>query len=127
MEGTPLEELRSLIIHGDIDFNLSEGLFEAVRLNFKVTQLLIEEGADVNLRNESGTTPLHRAVIGGDAMTILLLLKNGANPNSQDNDGTSPLMKAAVWDHPHIVRLLLQYGADPNIRDNYGRRAYDLS
>lgn len=45
----------------------------------KNADLLIKNGADVNLANKNGATPLDIAAFNGHVDFVELLLKNGAN------------------------------------------------
>ena len=47
----------------------------------EVVQFLLDNGADINIRDENGTTPLMNAVIGEKTEIVKLLLERGANPN----------------------------------------------
>jgi ankyrin repeat protein len=85
---------------------------------------LVEHGADINSRNESGETPLHIACSGEGSTDInhirrpgfwgpdcvRLLLDLGADPNALDNYGMSPLNKAKI--SPKAMKILLERGAD---------------
>jgi ankyrin repeat protein len=121
--------------------------------NSKVVEVLLEHGADPNIRDKYGATPLHYAAAldypkivellhkkdlsDYDATPLQaaaefnypevaeLLLEHGANPNIQDNDGDTPLHLAALRDYCEVVKLLLDHGADPTIRDNEGRTPLD--
>ena len=63
---------------------------------YEVAKLLISKGADVNVRNDFGWTPLHQAAYsftkGGRKMsTIELLFLKGANVNAETDSGATPL------------------------------------
>ena len=81
----------------------------------------LEAGADPNARDENGDTPLHRAVLWGDAGAIAPLLEAGADPNARDENGDTPLHKAVFQGHADAIAALLEAGADPEARDRYGR------
>src|SRR5262249_50701435 len=54
-------------------------------------QALIEAGADVNVGNLKGTTPLMAAAKKGDADLIRDLLAHGADPKAKDKNGRRAL------------------------------------
>jgi ankyrin repeat protein len=84
-------------------------------------QYLIEKQADLNIKNNSGSSPLHEAARSGSLAAMDLLLTAGANPNTQDVQGNSPLHIAIPERvHQEAVETLLSYRADPNIKDEHG-------
>eukprot|EP01006_Ploeotia_vitrea_P053934 TRINITY_DN67831_c1_g1_i1.p1 TRINITY_DN67831_c1_g1~~TRINITY_DN67831_c1_g1_i1.p1 ORF type:complete len:622 (-),score=48.85 TRINITY_DN67831_c1_g1_i1:174-2039(-) len=91
-----------------------------------VIQLLINAGADVNARAQSGETGLHRLSLWGETEAMEALLRAGANPNRADEQGDTPLMIAAARGDSASVRLLLQYGASPAILNNKNQSALDM-
>lgn len=56
----------------------------------EATELLIQFGADPNIQNELGATPLHIAVKYRNEAVIAALLSNGADPDMLDNKGNPP-------------------------------------
>jgi ankyrin repeat protein len=86
--------------------------------NIEMTKLLIENGADINLRTKNNASVLHNAVGEGNYDTIKYLLEKGAEVNICLTDGGTPLHSAAAIARPDLVKLLLDYGADVNARDN---------
>ena len=76
---------------------------------------LIEAGADVNLRNSLGVTPLFMASRYGHAGVVELLLANKADVNVvRKTDGVTSLMVASQDGHTEVVDLLLANKADVN-------------
>lgn len=60
--------------------------------------LLIENGADLNLKNNFGSTPLHVAAFFGRPEAVKLLLEKGADATAKDLSGATPLdMVASEW------------------------------
>ncbi|EGZ30247.1 hypothetical protein PHYSODRAFT_434609, partial [Phytophthora sojae] len=52
---------------------------------------LIDAGAQVNMSDFSGFTPLMAAALWDDSSIAELLLEDGADVNSQSNDGDTAL------------------------------------
>lgn len=75
---------------------------------------LLSQKADVNAREDDGSTPLAWAAVRCNLEIATLLLKAGANPNLANEQGIGPLYLAIVNGSPDMVRLLLEKGADPN-------------
>src|SRR6185369_6134596 len=74
-------------------------------------RLLLENGADPNIRNEVGATALMWAA--GDLEKTRLLLDHGADVNVRSDDGRTPLLIAAGQAGCNAVAtLLLDRGAN---------------
>jgi Ankyrin repeats (3 copies) len=84
---------------------------------------LLSSGADVNIRDKDGTTPLMWAVEKNSLEVVKGLLDNGAEVEAKDNNGQTALMDAAYWGHLELVELLVEKGADVNAKDEHGRTA----
>lgn len=74
-------------------------------------RLLLNRGADPNVRNEAGATPLMWAV--NDLEKTRLLLDHGADINARSEDSrTALLIAAGRFGAQEVVKLLLDRGAD---------------
>jgi len=82
---------------------------------------LLAAGANPNVKDLDGRTPLHIAAEQSRADLVELLLRHGADPNARDADGETPLHKAVSVSDVALVELLLRHGADPNARCKEGR------
>ena len=98
--------------------NLQAGpvLVDSVREgNLKAVKQHLAAGADVEIRNQQGFTPLHVAAQKGHNKVAELLIAKGANINTSGRlIGTTPLDSAALLGHKEMVELLIDSGADIN-------------
>ena len=92
-----------------------------------VLRLLLEHGADVNVPNNTGWTPLHRASCNGAPEVVRLLLEHGADINVPNKDGWTPLHLASSKKGPEVVRVLLEHGADVEAKDKNGETALQVA
>lgn len=84
-----------------------------------LTKSLIKYGADINHKNDYGSTPLHYAAHYFYQYTETLL-KNGACPNIKNLKGETPLHISAQACTPVSAKALVKHGADLNAVDKYG-------
>ena len=76
---------------------------------------------DINIPNNHGETPLHRAVALNNLEIVNMLINVGQlNINVQNDEGHTPLYKAVLNKNVEIVKALVDHGADINIPANYG-------
>ena len=89
----------------------------------KEIQYLAAKGADVNLPNYTGQTPLHIAAIHGNNTTVRTLLSIDAQINHQNIYGETALMIASGKHDIECVLLLLEYGAETDLQSACGDTA----
>ena len=77
-----------------------------------IARLLIQKGADVNVTNNGGETPLINAAHRGLYPIVEMLLDAGANVNQASNGGYTPLMASCGRGHSEVAKLLLANGAN---------------
>lgn len=75
---------------------------------------LLQKGANPNIRDKSGTTPLMLATQLRFVDGLRLLLAKKANVNQSNNQGETALIRAVQLRDTEMVRVLLQKGADPD-------------
>jgi ankyrin repeat protein len=91
-----------------------------------MAKMLIESGADVDSRDNSGTTPLMEAAVAAHLDVATLLFEKGADVNAISTDGRTALMGAVGADGDndlkslYMVQFLLDLGANVNAMDNSG-------
>ena len=88
---------------------------------------LIKDGAEVNVQDEQGDTPLHYAADMGNIELAQLFILSGAEINQVDELGISPLYRAAVANHLQVAQLLLTNGADINLATAAGESPLDAA
>ncbi len=79
--------------------------------------------ADVNARQNDGSTALLWAVYAGDADRVSTLLKAGADVSLGNEFGATPLSEAARTGNTKILALLLKAGADARAVNQEGETA----
>ncbi len=97
----------------------------------EVAKVIIESGADVNLADEHGRTPLHyfishEYIVGMDDRLEAYIKEGKANLNAQDKDGNTPLHYMLLNNEPDSTHTLLSHGADPAILNNEGKSVEDI-
>ncbi len=112
------------------DITTGEGALHIVVKRGDTTYLryLLQKGADANMRDGKGNTPLILAVQAGQAEMIPILVAGRANPNLGNAAGETPLIKATQARSIDMVRLLLAAKANPDQADRLaGQSARDYA
>jgi ankyrin repeat protein len=76
--------------------------------------VLLEHGANINLRNHEGQTTLHKASRRSNIGIMRLILMRGPDVNALDNNGSTPLHLAISGP---AVELLLEHRANVNLQN----------
>jgi len=71
-------------------------------------KLLIDKGAKINAKNESGGTPLHLAAFWGHKDVIELLIENGAKYDIKNDRGRTALDIAALYGYKDCCKYLAE-------------------
>lgn len=104
------------------EFGGTSALHAAVLLDdIKLVKALLDQGLDVNARDDKKETPLLHAVVRDNKAIAKLLINNGADVNARDGFGFPLLYTAAVFKNKAIVKLLINNGADANLKANNGK------
>merc|ERR1712060_285322 len=77
--------------------------------HYRFVQLLLERGAQVDVRNKKGNSSLWLAANGGHIDVVQLLYSAGADIDSQDNRKVSCLMAAFRKGHSEVVKWLVKH------------------
>lgn len=89
--------------------------------NIDILKLLIDNGADPNIKSVIGATALWFAVSRDNFNNVVFLLEAGANPNIGSNgDGLNTLMLAAANGYYDIAKELISGGVNVNFENDGG-------
>lgn len=112
-------------------------IFEAAKVgNIERIKVLLDEGIDVNSKNENGFFPLYIATQHSNATssleTVKFLIDHGADVNLRTTKTqTTSLMTASNFSNSKssiaTVKLLLDSGADINAKNIYGSTALSIA
>ena len=72
-----------------------------------VCRVLIDAGADIETKDDSGRSPLHYPCCLGSLAAVKMLVEAGAGVRATDDEGDTCLTFAALCEHIEIVRYLV--------------------
>ena len=90
-------------------------------------RFLAQRGANPNIEDKNGNTPIQLAAQLGFVEGIEALISAGARVEATNDAGETPLITAIHRRDVAMVRLLLEKGADADRTDNSGRSARDYA
>jgi ankyrin repeat protein len=123
------EDVEKLLNKGvDVDAVVKEDSWTALiwasrKGHTDIVELLLNNGANVNLAPYSGVSALHLASKYGHKQIVELLLNKGADVNAETSGKFTALILASEQGNIDIVKLLLDNGADVNAKTTSGRTA----
>ena len=85
----------------------------------KAVKMLLDNQADINVRDVMDATPLHDAVLEDKVEIVRILIAYGADLDVKSSYLSTPLHNAALFGKVEIAKLLLENGADVNAKNNY--------
>ena len=90
-------------------------------------RFLLQKGANPNVTDKNGVTPLQIASQLGFVEGLEALLDGGAHVDVADTTGETPLINAVHRRDVGMAKLLLENGANADRTDNSGRSARDYA
>ena len=120
------EEIKRLLSSSMVNVNRyyvdqSPALNKAVEHGHKeVVQAFLDAGAEINMADWRGRTPLYWAAMLGHKDIVQILLDREAQSNIADTDGWTPLHKSAWKGDKHVAQVLLEAGAQPESTNKKG-------
>src|SRR6266702_2549186 len=107
-------------------------LWAAFYGRLKITQMLLDHGANANMKNDHGETPLHQVSQGeydsheqGVGITRLLLARD-VDADAQNKNHFTPFLLAALNGRLEIAQVLLDYCANMNAAHYWGETPLHL-
>lgn len=99
---------------GDTVLMVTSGYYG--RPHYKAARILLDHGADVNIRANNGYTALSLAAAAESLEMVDLLLQNGAHVGPREKENLTQVMIKAAGVQPScdVVKLCLDHGVDPN-------------
>lgn len=132
--GGTTEFVSVLIEHGadvngwDANRNETPLLNASMPSEIEAARILLEAGADPNVRRSDGESPLRLAVWEKDLEYATLLLRHGAGKTVNEFGGDRAWTALAIAAHTFnipMIELLLREGADPEATDDFYSTARD--
>jgi len=102
-------------------------LLAASELSFDMVKLLVARGAEVNVHDRDGLTPLMRAITLRDLRMATLLVDAGARINATDQRGHTALTHAVLRSDADILKLLIARGAETDVMSAMGTTTWSLA
>ena len=93
--------------------------------DLKAINYYIKSGADLDQKDQYGSSPLIIATIFGKTDVSKALIDAGADPDLQNGDGSTALFCAAFFCRTEIVKALIDNGADKSIKNKSGATALE--
>ncbi|XP_070612815.1 ankyrin repeat domain-containing protein 53 [Erythrolamprus reginae] len=79
---------------------------ESKAMAVECLQYLLSKGANVNVQNYNGVSPLHKAASEGRENCLQVLIDAGANVHAHDNEGQEPIDLCRMWGHRACAKRL---------------------
>jgi ankyrin repeat protein len=113
------------ILHSWINKKAENGFnalhYTAFRGNVKILEKLIENGADINIKNNNGLSVMHMAA-QGDKPNVLVYFKekHGLSIDCLDSVNSTPLHWCSYMGSEFSMDYLVKWGANLNSKDSDG-------
>ncbi|ARF02769.1 SWPV1-195 [Shearwaterpox virus] len=119
-----ISEHAGIIDLGNI--NVKKSLVSNAKMIYKngleIAKILIKHGANINLRDSNGKTPLYNSTMIPHMIEMTrVLINNGANVNFIYKDGKTVLYNALDVCQYETIKLLINNGSNVNAQDTYGK------
>lgn len=82
-----------------------------IKGSIEMVKLLLNHGAQVNLKDDTGCSALIDACVYGHTNIVLCLLSHGADLELSNDQGMTPFMYASMSGHTNLSKILIDHGA----------------
>ncbi|GFR24112.1 ankyrin-3 [Trichonephila clavata] len=113
----PYGSAKNMISDGD-NFISTSSVVHSEYLN--IVKILVKNEANVNKKNNAGSTPLHLAVETGCLELVKLLLRNKALVDSEDKNKITALHASVAFGHKNILMAIIEAGGNIHSPDVNG-------
>lgn len=124
------------LVHFGHDINSKLSIFSQAPLHkiiesekpdkYKVLKKMLDMGADPNIQDSNGWTPLHYSSELGDIEAVKILLSSKAIIDCYSNNKKTPLHFAASHNYGDIVKYILEKASAMNFQEiNLGNKKYE--
>ncbi|KAL2832517.1 ankyrin repeat-containing domain protein [Aspergillus cavernicola] len=103
--------------------NVTPLLLATSKSHFRAAELLVNHGADVNIADTLGRSPLINAAELGTLSIVDLLVRRGADINHTNSAGRSALTFGVEKGAANVVQRLVDAGCDVNLVDHIEKTA----
>lgn len=121
-------EITRLLIENGADINVRTSNQETAIMfaSASVLEQMLDDGVDVNAKDIDGLSALHHQAKKGNGKEIEILLRHGANINEQNDRGETPLMTAYKFDKFETFIALLSENPDIELTNRDGDKIGDM-
>jgi uncharacterized protein len=95
-------------------------LMAAQRGEIETVLKLLQEGADINVTDAQGRTPVMIATYKHDTEMVRALIQKGADINMRDSQKENPLLHAGAQGWLDILKLAIEAKADTTLTNRFG-------
>ncbi|XP_018907926.2 uncharacterized protein [Bemisia tabaci] len=114
-----------MLIRSGVDINQRESTFHFTPIflaifneNLRIVKMMVQAGADLNVKAKFNMTPLCCAVETGNINMVTRLLDLGANIEAKDEKNNSLVHTAASCGLPEMIKFLIERGLSVNCRND---------
>ena len=93
----------------------------------EIIEILVDQGAYINVLDDDGVTPLSHAISAGNMFNVKAIIECGGNVNAQNLDGWSPLMSAVSSKNMDMIKYLITKGANIHHVNKDGFSCFDAA